>query len=329
MTITAKPRGRALAKAALLSPLALGLALGPAVSSMAAPAEEEAPQGTEDALVLEVPALEDLDIPGIGETTFETLHTWSLDTEVVTDISTDQGPIGTPDGEGDEGDGSTPAPTDEPTAPPTTEPTTPPTASPTPTEAPTGASCEVSGDVTADKVLVIDGDGGANASAATCEKDESGAYVEVETYDAKVGHAGIADAGKKVEGDGKTPSGTYSLGDGFGLKDKPAGFSGDWHDVNEGDVWIDGDASVEDGYNTLGNTGDGDKGESLNQSPAYHYAQVIEYNMDPVVAGAGSAIFLHVNTGSGATEGCVSLPESDLLDVFEWADEDTQIQIVK
>jgi L,D-peptidoglycan transpeptidase YkuD (ErfK/YbiS/YcfS/YnhG family) len=35
------------------------------------------------------------------------------------------------------------------------------------------------------------------------------------------------------------------------------------------------------------------------------------------VPGLGSAIFLHVGTGT-TTAGCVSLPERELLDVLRW-----------
>jgi L,D-peptidoglycan transpeptidase YkuD (ErfK/YbiS/YcfS/YnhG family) len=44
---------------------------------------------------------------------------------------------------------------------------------------------------------------------------------------------------------------------------------------------------------------------------------VIDYNTRPVVAGRGSAIFLHVN-GRGATAGCVSLPEARLVRLLRW-----------
>jgi len=46
-------------------------------------------------------------------------------------------------------------------------------------------------------------------------------------------------------------------------------------------------------------------------SPQYRYFVVIDYNSHPRVAGRGSAIFLHVAVG--ATAGCVSLPERQLL----------------
>lgn len=52
--------------------------------------------------------------------------------------------------------------------------------------------------------------------------------------------------------------------------------------------------------------------EHLSDYPtAYKYAVVINYNMNPVVSGKGSAIFLHCMTGS-YTAGCVAIPETDM-----------------
>ena len=46
---------------------------------------------------------------------------------------------------------------------------------------------------------------------------------------------------------------------------------------------------------------------------------VLGWNDAPVVRGQGSAIFLHV-AGRGATAGCISLPEGELLQVLRWLD---------
>jgi L,D-peptidoglycan transpeptidase YkuD (ErfK/YbiS/YcfS/YnhG family) len=56
--------------------------------------------------------------------------------------------------------------------------------------------------------------------------------------------------------------------------------------------------------------------EPMHQVPAYAYAAVITYNASRV-PGLGSAIFLHVGTGT-ATAGCVSLPRAELLTVLRW-----------
>ncbi len=54
----------------------------------------------------------------------------------------------------------------------------------------------------------------------------------------------------------------------------------------------------------------------MHNQPAYDYAAVIAYNTART-PGLGSAIFLHVGTGT-ATAGCVSLPAWQLLDVLRW-----------
>jgi L,D-peptidoglycan transpeptidase YkuD (ErfK/YbiS/YcfS/YnhG family) len=51
----------------------------------------------------------------------------------------------------------------------------------------------------------------------------------------------------------------------------------------------------------------------------YAHAVVINYNMNPVVKGAGSGFFLHVSDGL-PTEGCVAIPADDLNVVMRWLD---------
>ena len=53
------------------------------------------------------------------------------------------------------------------------------------------------------------------------------------------------------------------------------------------------------------------------------------YNDDPVVAGKGSAIFLHVAREEGTpTQGCVALAKEDLLTVLKKCDPTTRITIL-
>jgi L,D-peptidoglycan transpeptidase YkuD (ErfK/YbiS/YcfS/YnhG family) len=59
------------------------------------------------------------------------------------------------------------------------------------------------------------------------------------------------------------------------------------------------------------------------ETPYYNYAVVIDYNTrnspTGVVQGAGSAFFLHVHpAGTGATAGCVSIPQWKLVRVMRW-----------
>ena len=50
---------------------------------------------------------------------------------------------------------------------------------------------------------------------------------------------------------------------------------------------------------------------------AYRHFAVIGFNVDPVVPGRGSGIFLHASTGR-PTVGCVSLPLAELVAVLRW-----------
>jgi L,D-peptidoglycan transpeptidase YkuD (ErfK/YbiS/YcfS/YnhG family) len=135
-------------------------------------------------------------------------------------------------------------------------------------------------------------------------------------WTAQVGYNGIARPGKKREGDGRTPSGTYGFSFFFGVQpDK--GFSFAFRHAYSYDFWDDDPASAR--YNEWVNArkhNPGTNPEPMHQQPAYDYAAVIAYNARRT-PGLGSAIFLHVGTGT-ATAGCVSLPRAELLKVLHW-----------
>ncbi|MCC0062937.1 MAG: hypothetical protein H6895_02465 [Defluviimonas sp.] len=58
----------------------------------------------------------------------------------------------------------------------------------------------------------------------------------------------------------------------------------------------------------------------------YDLIVVLGHNDDPVVPGAGSAIFLHVaDPGYGPTEGCAALSRPDLLEFLSLADRSTRL----
>jgi L,D-peptidoglycan transpeptidase YkuD (ErfK/YbiS/YcfS/YnhG family) len=60
----------------------------------------------------------------------------------------------------------------------------------------------------------------------------------------------------------------------------------------------------------------------------YDVIAVLGFNDDPVVAGKGSAIFLHVASADyGVTEGCVALVLPDLLAVLRDATPDSVVRI--
>jgi L,D-peptidoglycan transpeptidase YkuD (ErfK/YbiS/YcfS/YnhG family) len=135
-------------------------------------------------------------------------------------------------------------------------------------------------------------------------------------WTARVGYNGVAGAGRKREGDGRTPSGTYGFSFFFGVQ-RDLGFSFGFRHAYRYDFWDDDPASAR--YNEWVDArmrNPGADPEPMHQVPAYDYAAVIAYNTARV-PGLGSAIFLHVGTGT-ATAGCVSLPRAELIKVLRW-----------
>jgi L,D-peptidoglycan transpeptidase YkuD (ErfK/YbiS/YcfS/YnhG family) len=135
-------------------------------------------------------------------------------------------------------------------------------------------------------------------------------------WTARVGYNGVARPGRKREGDGKTPSGTYGLSFFFGVDPNP-GFSFPFRHAYSYDYWDDDPSSPR--YNEWVDkrkVNPGARPEPMHQVPAYDYSAVIAYNTARV-PGRGSAIFLHVGTGT-ATAGCVSLPRAELVRLLRW-----------
>jgi L,D-peptidoglycan transpeptidase YkuD (ErfK/YbiS/YcfS/YnhG family) len=152
------------------------------------------------------------------------------------------------------------------------------------------------------------------------ERTESGWVKVLGPYSARLGRNGFSTSHR--EGDGTTPAGVFSISEAFGLRPNP-GTPLPYRQAGLNDWWVSDAASPF--YNTwqVGppNGWDGRRGERLAfvGRTAYRYAAVIDYNRSPVVAGAGSAIFLHVG-GWQATSGCVALAEANLLRILRWLD---------
>lgn len=147
-------------------------------------------------------------------------------------------------------------------------------------------------------------------------------------FSATIGERGFAPPGKKKERDGKSPSGVFPLGIAFGYEHSlPTRM--DYRQVTENDFWVD-DVDSDD-YNRWV-TG---QGKSASMEPLrrddnlYKYGIVIRYNMDPVVKGKGSAIFIHLWKGDGEpTFGCVAMAEENILGLLGWLDPEKKPLIV-
>lgn len=136
-------------------------------------------------------------------------------------------------------------------------------------------------------------------------------------WTARIGRNGFAPSGAKREGDGRTPSGSYSFLFFFGINANPGVQFWFRPITSRSMVWDDDPASAN--YNEWIDTRVADAGQSpepMYNSPFYDYGALIAYNAART-PGLGSAIFLHVSNG-GSTAGCVALPVSELLDVLRW-----------
>jgi len=135
---------------------------------------------------------------------------------------------------------------------------------------------------------------------------------------AVIGRNGLASAGQKKEGDGKTPSGVYPLGPAFGYAvSLKTGLP--YRQATDIDFWVDDPQSMQ--YNKwVSGTPVARSFERMKRlDNLYQYGIVIRYNMQPVIPGAGSAIFMHVwRRYNSPTSGCVALNQRNLRKILRW-----------
>jgi L,D-peptidoglycan transpeptidase YkuD (ErfK/YbiS/YcfS/YnhG family) len=162
--------------------------------------------------------------------------------------------------------------------------------------------------------------GSTYATLTAYRKTSSGWVRSFGPWTARVGRNGFAPPGRKREGDGRTPTGSYGFASFFfGVNSRPSGLHYSWRHAYTYDVWDDDSASSR--YNLWTDRRahyPGRSPEPLHVVPQYEYAAVIAYNTARR-PGLGSAIFLHVSRGR-STFGCVALPRAQLLELLRWLD---------
>jgi L,D-peptidoglycan transpeptidase YkuD (ErfK/YbiS/YcfS/YnhG family) len=135
---------------------------------------------------------------------------------------------------------------------------------------------------------------------------------------ASIGRNGFALPGNKREGDGKSPTGIFHLGQLFSYENK-VNTSLPFIQTTGEDKWIDDTNHVDYNKYVKGNT-TATSFEHLRLSGIYYkYCMVIEYNTNPVIKGKGSAIFFHVADATySPTSGCVAIKEDDMNKTLSW-----------
>ena len=62
----------------------------------------------------------------------------------------------------------------------------------------------------------------------------------------------------------------------------------------------------------------------------YDLLVILGHNDDPIIPGAGSAIFLHLAADNFATtQGCIALKRADFLEIIERRDSETKLCVVE
>lgn len=130
-----------------------------------------------------------------------------------------------------------------------------------------------------------------------------------------LGHAGVIAAEAKREGDGATPIGVWPLKRVHYRPDRepPPETALPVAALAADDGWCDDPADP--AYNTPIKLPYPARAESLwRDDHAYDLIVVLGHNDDPVIPGAGSAIFLHLAQPDWrATEGCVAVSHETML----------------
>jgi len=197
------------------------------------------------------------------------------------------------------------------------------TASGAPQTGSAAASLEAAAE--ASQIVLVEHTSGSRAVLSLHEKVD-GVWTEVLSCDAYVGKNGI---GKTVEGDKKTPEGTYNLTTPFGIKADP-GAKLPYTQVTKYHYWC-GDSSSEY-YNRLVDERKVDRKHTssdeylIKYKGVYNYCMFIDYNAEGT-PHKGSCIFLHCTGSNKYTAGCVAVPEKTMKKILQWAGAGTKIVI--
>lgn len=155
------------------------------------------------------------------------------------------------------------------------------------------------------------------AEITTCQRQNKVWQQVSPTFLGVIGKNGVAPLGEKKEGDLKTPAGFYPLGEVFGSQ--PMALKMDYKYITSDDKFVD-DINHTDYNHWVNGKTDAKSYEPMLIAP-YKMGIVVNYNMNPVIKGAGSAIFIHLwQSINVPTFGCIAMDEPHLLAILHWLD---------
>lgn len=146
-------------------------------------------------------------------------------------------------------------------------------------------------------------------------------------YKCSIGYNGLSK--NKTEGDGCTPVGTFKLNKIMYRPDKINDFKSNLETeiIEKRDGWCD-DINSEL-YNQKIIFPYELSAENLyRDDDLYDLICIIDYNLNPIIKGKGSAIFLHVASSDySPTHGCVAIKKDELIEIAIKLNRDSSIQI--
>jgi len=142
----------------------------------------------------------------------------------------------------------------------------------------------------------------------------------------------------KKEGDGKAPAGIFAFGTAFGYGNRPAGISLPYRKVDAYDYYIDDVTSAD--YNQWQRLVSQDKNAAKQRwqsfermrrdDHVYELGLEILHNKSPIIAGQGSAIFMHIwQDANTPTAGCTAMEKTEFLTILRWLNPKKQPLLVQ
>jgi len=185
-------------------------------------------------------------------------------------------------------------------------------------------------DEEADRLIFVQCTGGSRARVLMYKKKEKadGTYKwkRIVNTRAYIGRNGL---GKQREGDAKTPRGTFTPTEAFGILPDP-GVSGLKYTQLTADLYWSGESGT---YNTMVSSKTlghvpANSEHLISYNPHYSYALNMGYNPENI-EGKGSALFLHCFGSNPYTGGCVAVSRRNMKKILKNVTANTRICIYK
>ena len=142
-----------------------------------------------------------------------------------------------------------------------------------------------------------------------------------------IGKNGLAK--KKIEGDKKTPIGTFKISSLYYRKDRIKKPQTQLHciPIKKDMGWCD-DLTNKKNYNKLIKINKNTKYEKLyRKDKKYDFLIPIKFNFNSPVLGKGSCVFIHLTKNYLPTAGCIALQKKDFLIMLKIIKKNTKIKI--